>query len=43
VLAQFEAIIKNQGEASFDEVERKCYEKLRNRQRLSLKNEERAP
>jgi hypothetical protein len=29
VLAQFEAIIRHQGEESFDEVERKCYEQLR--------------
>ena len=29
VLAQFEAIIQHQGEASFDEVERKCYAQLR--------------
>ena len=29
VLAQFEAIIRHQGEASFDEVERKCYVHLR--------------
>lgn len=29
VLAQFEAIIRHQGEDSFDEVERKCYAHLR--------------
>jgi len=29
VLAQFEAIIRHQGEGSFDEVERKCYAQLR--------------
>lgn len=29
VLAQFEAIIKHQGEDSFDEVERKCYAQLK--------------
>jgi hypothetical protein len=29
VLAQFEAIVRHQGEASFDDVERKCYAKLR--------------
>ena len=29
VLAQFEAIIRHQGEDSFDEVERKCYAQLR--------------
>lgn len=29
VLAQFEAIIEHQGEASFDEVERQCYAQLR--------------
>jgi len=29
VLAQFEAIVRHQGEASFDEVERKCYAQLR--------------
>jgi len=29
VLAQFEAIIRHQGEASFDEVEKKCYAQLR--------------
>lgn len=29
VLAQFEAIIRHQGEDSFDEVEKKCYEQLR--------------
>ena len=29
VLAQFEAIIRHQGEGSFDEVERKCYALLR--------------
>jgi hypothetical protein len=29
VLAQFEAIIRHQGEASFDEVERKCYAQLK--------------
>jgi hypothetical protein len=28
VLAQFEAIIRHQGEASFDEIERKCYARL---------------
>lgn len=28
VLAQFDAIIRHQGEASFDEVERKCYATL---------------
>lgn len=31
VLAQFEAIIEHQGVESFDEVEHKCYEKLRDR------------
>ena len=29
VLAQFEAIIRHQGEETFDEVERKCYARLR--------------
>lgn len=29
VLAQFEAIVEHQGEASFDEFERKCYANLR--------------
>ncbi len=29
VLAQFDAIIKHQGEDSFDEVERKCYAQLK--------------
>lgn len=29
VLAQFEAIIRHQGEDTFDEVERKCYVRLR--------------
>lgn len=29
VLAQFEAIIRQQGEASFDDVERECYARLR--------------
>jgi len=29
VLAQFEAIVRHQGEASFDEVEKKCYAQLR--------------
>jgi hypothetical protein len=29
VLAQFEAIIRHQGEASFDDVERKCYAHLK--------------
>lgn len=29
VLAQFEAIVRNQGIDSFDEVERRCYDQLR--------------
>ena len=33
VLAQFEAIIRHQGEASFDEVERRCYGRLKARLR----------
>lgn len=31
VLAQFEAIVRHQGADSFDEVERRCYEQLRER------------